>query len=139
MNKEKSQMSTLLSLLNPLMPTLKPKNRDKFWSKNRQEVDRIGWSGRFIDSDSEDEDVLEREEMSQGSQSNNGEEIANIVTESEVEDAESEKKDDNDEDREDILSGEERYAEESVMEVIAALVFFIVVQGGVLCIVRLIV
>ncbi|KEQ59070.1 uncharacterized protein M437DRAFT_69427 [Aureobasidium melanogenum CBS 110374] len=139
MNKEKSQMNALLSLLDPLLPTLKPNNRDKFWSKNRRELDRIGWSGRFIDSDSEDEDELEREEMSQGSKSNDGEEIANVVAESEVEDAESEKKDDNDEDRDDILSSEERYAEESIVEVIVALLFFIVVQGGVLCIVRLIV
>lgn len=107
-------------------------------------MDRIGWSGRLIDSDSEDEDALEREEMSQGSQSNYGEDISNALAKENRDNhhndgAQYKGEVGEDEGTEETLSDEERYAEESVMEVLAALVFFIVVQGGVLCIVRLIV
>ncbi|KAG9586517.1 hypothetical protein KCU77_g9479, partial [Aureobasidium melanogenum] len=61
MNNEKSQMDHLLSLLRPLMPTLKPNNRDKFWSKNRRDLDSIGWTGKYIFSDSEESDQEEED------------------------------------------------------------------------------
>ncbi|KAG9887080.1 hypothetical protein KCU98_g14325, partial [Aureobasidium melanogenum] len=61
MNQEKSQMDHLLSLVRPLMPTLKPNNRDKFWSKNRRDLDRIGWTGKYIFSDSEESDQEEED------------------------------------------------------------------------------
>ncbi|KAG9966328.1 hypothetical protein KCU61_g1060, partial [Aureobasidium melanogenum] len=43
------------------MPTLKPNNRDKFWSKNRRYLDRIGWTGKYIFSDSEESDQEEED------------------------------------------------------------------------------
>lgn len=37
------------------MSSSKPKNRT-FWSKHREELDRIGWTGKYIFSDSEEDD-----------------------------------------------------------------------------------
>ncbi|KAG9739731.1 hypothetical protein KCU73_g9401, partial [Aureobasidium melanogenum] len=121
------------------MPTLKPNNRDKFWSKNRRDLDRIGWTGKYIYSDSEDES---EEESCQDDKAENTSFVdywndIDLPGHSEdpgfVEEGE-----DNDGDGEEILSGGEGSVEEGVMEVIAALVFFIVVQGGVYCIVQMI-
>ncbi|KAG9996667.1 hypothetical protein KCU78_g17342, partial [Aureobasidium melanogenum] len=119
------------------MPTLKPNNRDKFWSKNRRELDRIGWTGKYIYSDSEDES----EEESGGDDKAENTSFVDYWNDIDLP-GHSESpgfvEEDEDEDGEEILSGGEGSVEEGVMEVIAALVFFIVVQGGVYCIVHMI-
>jgi hypothetical protein len=138
MNQEKSLTNTLLSILSPLMPTLKPNNRDKFWSKNRRDLDRIGWTGKYIYSDSEDES----EEESCGDDKAENTSFVDYWNDIDLpghsESPGFVEEDEDDGDGEEILAGGGGSEEESVMEVIAVFVFFIVVQGGVYCIVHMI-
>lgn len=67
-------------MLGPLMPTLKPNNRDKFWAKSqtRRELDKIGWTGKHIYSDSSEE---EEEENSVEEICERAEETSGILSE----------------------------------------------------------
>lgn len=63
-------MNPFLNILGPLLPTLKPNNRDRFWTNHSRELDRIGWSGKYIFPDSEEEeemlDSLVEQEINEG-------------------------------------------------------------------------
>lgn len=66
-------MNHLLPILGPLMPTLQPNNREKFWSKSqtKRELDRIGWTGKYIVSDSSEEEESCEDEISEKAGSSN--------------------------------------------------------------------
>lgn len=155
MENEKSQMNALLTMVGPLMPTIKPNNRDKFWSKNRCELERIGWTGKYIYSDS-DEDSEEGDDKVNNHSSScstlDDSETSSTVTEQERDDyyhntswedywndvyfpdhsdiSESGLEDDND-DWQEVLFNAEQFAENTIMNWVGTLLFLLAVQGGI--------
>ncbi|KAK6004391.1 hypothetical protein QM012_008253 [Aureobasidium pullulans] len=153
MDNEKSQMNALLPMFGPLLPTVKPNNRDKFWSKNRRELDRVGWSGKCIFSDSDEEEEEHSDEIDDRlSCSSQIVEASDSISEQEREDghfntscedyftdiyypkhhnvSESEKGDNN-HDQEKILFDVEELAEDTVLNWVVALLHFVLSLGGV--------
>lgn len=70
---EKSE-NNFLPLTAPATRVVKAKERESFWAKNRREIDRIGWTGKYHLPDSEDEDSDEESESEQDGEESDSEE-----------------------------------------------------------------
>ena len=61
-NSSSNSTKNPLPILGPAKPVREPKDHKNFWSSNRRGIDRIGWTGKYILSDSEDSEEDESDE-----------------------------------------------------------------------------
>jgi hypothetical protein len=66
--------NNFLPLTGPATRVVKAKERKSFWAKNRRDIDRIGWTGKYHLSDSEDEDSDEDSESEQDGEESDSDE-----------------------------------------------------------------